>query len=152
MRQVNSVRVKEIQRGELAVVAILLSGMEGELLYLRIILLLSPPSNFVQHALPFSNRLKLFWLGLGYCTAKHTKSGATITHPPCTTVKMAASLIELCSGQRETWFLLLNCLVKSMMVFSWLECKISYREYAICTRKYQTIILRQRLNTQLSCT
>ena len=40
-------------KGELAVAAILLLGVEDELLYLRFFSLLNPPSNFVQHVLPF---------------------------------------------------------------------------------------------------
>ena len=42
----------------------------------------------------------------------HTKSGGTITHPPCMTVKMAATLIH--SGQKETWFSLLYFLVVTL--------------------------------------
>ena len=71
MKKIKCIETKEIQwrnpGKELAMAAILLSRMKGELLHLRIFPLLSPQSNFIQSVLlSFSHGLKSR-MHLDYC-------------------------------------------------------------------------------------
>ena len=102
-------------KGESAVAAIL----EGELLYLQIFSLLSPPRNIIQHVLAFSHGLKSCAY-LAYCMVVtcgkdnlHRPHWIIASNPEVHIFNLHAwpskwlpspSIIVLHSGQNETWF------------------------------------------------